>query len=606
MFPMQRAPLLAALLLAFSGSLYAHTPADDADSTHRIYRPAAKMIPMSAAERQADETRRRTIISNTQNLFTLLGAEIALNQGQTSLALNTYLATLVKTKDPEVAERAMELAVGLNAYDIAEHIYRQWQLLEPEPGPAQRRIAWTRALALGDNEQVINGLESVIEESDVEQTRRIFLLLARIAATNDGLAKKGSRAVAKAAARHPDMTEALIAATLFHSAAGEKQEAVKGLEKLAANDATLTPTTRVALGLIVRNDPELLPEFFKQTDTDKLPQIWQELEVESLIQGQKNEQAYQRLQKLLENRPSADLFIQAAVLSYQQKDHINTTLGYLEKAYRQGTQLQKSRAAVLSSIRLLAEHRHDDAAQWISRISDPETAFDKLVLQISLAAERQQWREALRLAQNTGRISEQQGRFFTGEDLDQLQLFALAQSGQPQQNAAELTRIINRLEKTNGSRDSLAAALYQRGLLYSDKLRQFNRAVADFRHYLRLKPDNSQGMNALGYTLLEKPEYLAEAYELLKKAYRAEPDNAQINDSLGWAYYKKGDYQTALPYLQYAYQQEPDAEVAAHLGETYWALGNQDKAREVWKEAWGRNRKHHVLNATLRKYKIRF
>ena len=74
-------------------------------------------------------------------------------------------------------------------------------------------------------------------------------------------------------------------------------------------------------------------------------------------------------------------------------------------------------------------------------------------------------------------------------------------------------------------------------------------------------------MNALGYIMLSSPKYdLNEAFKLIQTAYQVEPENPAVNDSLGWAYYLKGDAETALPYLQYAFEQYPDAEVALAFG----------------------------------------
>lgn len=598
-------PFTTTVLLAFSGAVFAHNA--NSQDTGKHFKPSVKILPMSEAERTAELARRRQVLNNTQNIFTLLGAEIALNRGESAVALNTYLAVLHRTKDPEVAERAMELAVSIRAYDVAERVYDLWKKLEPKPSPAQRRIAWTRALALGDVGQVARHLEDVVKEANEEQAQRIFLLLAQVGSENHALAKAVVKPLRKAAERYPDMTEALIASALFDSITGDTRRAISDLQKLADTDTQLNPATRLALGMIVRDNPKLLPEFFQQTDTSKLSPIWQELEIESLIQDKQYEAAYERLQKLLENNTDADLYIQAAVLSYQHKKNVQTTLNYLEKAHQIGTQTQKSRAAVLAAIRLLTEHRFEECAMWIKRITSSEMAFDKLVLQVSVAAERQQWREALRLARQRSKLSSQQSRFFTDNDLQQLQLFALVQSNNnPQQSVNELNRIINQAKRQQGSDDILATALYQRGLLYSDKLKRFQLAVNDFRQYLVLKPDDVQGMNALGYTLLEKAEHLDEAYQLIRKAYLQDPESGQINDSMGWAYFKKGDPKAALPYLQYAYQQDPDPEVASHLGETYWALGLKDQAREVWKEAWQKNRQHRVLIHTLRKYGVRF
>ena len=76
---------------------------------------------------------------------------------------------------------------------------------------------------------------------------------------------------------------------------------------------------------------------------------------------------------------------------------------------------------------------------------------------------------------------------------------------------------------------------------------------------------------------------------------------------MGWAYFQKGDYETAKIYLEYAYKNEPtNAEIAAHLGELYWKLGDTEQAKKIWKESWLQNKNDFILQKTLKNYQIRF
>ena len=53
-------------------------------------------------------------IQNRANqIFTLLSGEILLQKGDAGTALATYMMMLNNTKSPEVAERALEMAVSL-------------------------------------------------------------------------------------------------------------------------------------------------------------------------------------------------------------------------------------------------------------------------------------------------------------------------------------------------------------------------------------------------------------------------------------------------------------------------------------------------------------
>jgi tetratricopeptide (TPR) repeat protein len=60
-----------------------------------------------------------------------------------------------------------------------------------------------------------------------------------------------------------------------------------------------------------------------------------------------------------------------------------------------------------------------------------------------------------------------------------------------------------------------------------------------------------------------------------------EPDSPAIIDSMGWVLFKLGDYAGALDYLERAYRLFDDPEVAAHLVDTHWALGQRDAALEL-------------------------
>ncbi|MDK4539827.1 hypothetical protein QG039_11035, partial [Kingella kingae] len=85
-------------------------------------------------------------------MMSLLAGEIAHTQGDARTSLGLYLTTLKHSRSPEVAERAMELAIQARAYPIAEAIYQQWQEIEPQSSPALRRLALGRALAVGEAE----------------------------------------------------------------------------------------------------------------------------------------------------------------------------------------------------------------------------------------------------------------------------------------------------------------------------------------------------------------------------------------------------------------------------------------------------------------------
>jgi tetratricopeptide (TPR) repeat protein len=142
--------------------------------------------------------------------------------------------------------------------------------------------------------------------------------------------------------------------------------------------------------------------------------------------------------------------------------------------------------------------------------------------------------------------------------------------------------------------------LYARALL-NDDLDHVDAAVRDLRRVLELKPDDANAMNALGYTLADRTDHQAEALDLIKKALTLKPDEPAIMDSLGWVQFRLGHIDAALTQLRTAYEKQPDAEIAAHLGEVLWASGQRDEARRVWDQGRKKDGKNKVLLETIQR-----
>ena len=119
------------------------------------------------------------------------------------------------------------------------------------------------------------------------------------------------------------------------------------------------------------------------------------------------------------------------------------------------------------------------------------------------------------------------------------------------------------------------------------------------RRVIELDPDNANAYNSLGYTFVEQNRNLDEARGLLERALDLDPDSAYILDSVGWYLFRIRDYQGALEYLRRSYDQLPAADVAAHLGETLWALGRHEEARRIWAEGRKADPDSAALKETL-------
>lgn len=556
----------------------------------------------SEEEIKNERARLAAVGERANRIFTLLGGETALQKGQAGTALAAYMLMLERTKSPEVAERALEMAVSLNAFEQAEMIYQKWRQIEPIPGEEQKRAGWLQNVLRERGNQHLDGLEEVLAQADERQNRRVFLLLAQAAVQQDGLAQKASKAVRRAALKYEHLPEAAVADVVFSIQGREKEKAIGALQRLAKLDTEILPPTLMTLRLTARKYPEILDGFFEQTDTQNLSAVWQEMEIMNLVSLHRLDDAYARLNVLLEHNPNADLYIQAAILAANRKEDISVIDGYVEKAYGRGTEEQRSRAALTAAMMYADRRDYAKVRQWLKKVSAPEYLFDKGVSAVVATLELDGAKAALRQIREVRKLPEQQGRYFMADNLSKVQLFALSKLPDTREALRELDKIIEK-PPVGSNTELQAEALVQRSVVY-DRLGKRKKMISDLERAFRLAPDNAQIMNNLGYSLLSDSERLDEGFVLLQKAYQINPDDIAVNDSIGWAYYLKGDAESALPYLRYSFESQPEPEVAAHLGEVLWALGERDQAVDVWTQAAHLTGDKKIWRETLKRHGI--
>jgi len=125
--------------------------------------------------------------------------------------------------------------------------------------------------------------------------------------------------------------------------------------------------------------------------------------------------------------------------------------------------------------------------------------------------------------------------------------------------------------------------LYARGVSY-ERAGHWPEAQTDFQAALKLRPDESELLNYLGYSWIDRGERLPEALAMVQRAVAANPQSGAMVDSLGWAYYRLGDYKQAVERLEQAIELEAgDPDINNHLGDAYWRVGRRDEAQFQWR-----------------------
>ena len=124
----------------------------------------------------------------------------------------------------------------------------------------------------------------------------------------------------------------------------------------------------------------------------------------------------------------------------------------------------------------------------------------------------------------------------------------------------------------------------------------------DLKRVLELDPDNADALNALGYSLADRTDRFDEALVLIQRALAIKPQEAAFIDSLGWVHYRLQNYEEAVVQLRRALALFENDEVAAHLGEALWMLGEPAEALEVWSRALELAPNSDILKKVMKRF----
>jgi tetratricopeptide (TPR) repeat protein len=163
--------------------------------------------------------------------------------------------------------------------------------------------------------------------------------------------------------------------------------------------------------------------------------------------------------------------------------------------------------------------------------------------------------------------------------------------------SSELPKAFAVLEKGEVEYPDSVELHYATASVYEEQGR-VSAALRELALVVKARPNDPAALNALGFTLADHTKELSRARKLIERAHAAAPRNAAILDSLGWVLYRQGRAPEALAYLNVAYADDRDGDIAAHLGEVLWHLGRQDEAQRIWSEASALDAENHLLKST--------
>ncbi len=572
--------LFAALAALFSQQALAAdevTPAKKRPPAKEAKRPVTNN-PKSASEQLLDQS--------GQQVFQVLVAEMALQYGDTSLATKAYSDLSLRTRDPRVLERTVEIAGYARRFDIALEAAKLWLDVEPDSVRAQQML--TSMLIMSNRMDELAPTLIRMLEMDRAALGANLLGLNRMFARNEdrvavfNLIEKVCRPFFGVAEAHYAVAIAANSAAMHERAQAEANRALElrpEWEMAALLQAQIAARTSTAQAIT-----------YLQAFVDRNPMARDvHLQLARALVGEKRyDEARQHFNQLLKGFPNnPDVVYPVALLALQQNDLV---------------------VAETQFNRLLALDIPDKsiAYYYLAQIAEEKGKLDEaLGLYAKVESGEQMVQARMRSAQilaGQGKLDEARkllSEASTGSEEQSIQ-FAIAEAAllrKAKQPQAAFDLLDARLEQQPDN----AELLYETALL-AERLDQLEIMERRLRRLIELQPGYAQAYNALGYSFAERGIRLPEARELIDKALTLLPNDTFILDSLGWVLYRQGDLSGALATLERAYGMRDDPEIGAHLGEVLWALGRKDDAQKLLRAAQKKHPDNEPLADAVKKF----
>lgn len=554
------------------------------------------------------EARRQTA-SAAQLFYQVLLGEMNAANGDTGAAVSLLLDAARKTQDEALYRRATDLALGARAGDTALQVARSWREAIPRSLEASRYVL---QILLAMNRVSDSGevLRSVLElTAEADRVRLVSLVPTLYARASDRklAATVGEQALAAAKADPKTADAAWAAIGRLRLAAGDAAAALEAARRALSASARSQAGVELALDLMEPRQPQA--EALVRQYLDAAPPARSAADVllgyaRNLIQVQRYAEGFGILQRLTREQPDfADGWLLLGSLQMDQpqtgaaQQSLERYLALVKNSNPGGEQDQRARRGVSQAHLMLAqiaERRGDVAAaeKWISQINDRELLVQTQSRRASLLARQG------KLAQ--GRALIQQLPEPTAEDARRKLLAEVNLLREFKEHRAAYELISQAV--ATAPRDH--ELIYEKSML-AEKLGRMDEMEALLRQVMQLKPDYHPAYNALGYSLADRGLRLKEAKMLIQKAIEYAPADPYIQDSLAWVEFRLGNRQEALRVIEAAYKAKPDAEIAAHYGEILWSLGQNEKARAIWREGLQLSEDNETLQETLKRLQVK-
>jgi tetratricopeptide (TPR) repeat protein len=533
--------------------------------------------------------------------YQLLIGEINARGSEPATGYALILDAARKTKDPQLYQRAVEIAFQSRSGDAALQAARAWKEAHPQSREANRYVLQI-LLALNRVAESAEPLKNEIALADAKDRSAVISIIPRsYARVSDK--KAAAMVVEQALAEHlaapATAAAAWTAVGRVRLAASDTAGALEAARRGQAANPRAEGPALLALELMEPKQPQAEVLVRKYLEGKPMPEIRMGY-ARALLDAQRNAEALQQLQVITAEKPDFPeaWLVQGTLLVQDNQlapaDAALKKYVELAQAQRQGEERSRGLAQAYLALSQIAEKRRDYAlaGAWLDKIENAQDLMAAQNRRASILARQGKLDEARKLIRSLPERGAGEGRMKLLAEVNLLR--------EAKQYKAAYDLLAEAAAKDPRDTD----LLYDQAMM-AEKVGNLADMERLLRQVIATKPDYHHAYNALGYSFADRNVRLPEAKQLIQKALEFAPGDPFISDSLGWVEFRMGNKAEALRILETAYTARPDAEIAAHLGEVLWSLGQRDRAQSIWREGLLLNNENETLLETLKRFRVK-
>jgi tetratricopeptide (TPR) repeat protein len=522
-----------------------------------------------------------------QVLYQLLVAEVARQRGQYGVAVANYIAAAKESRDARIARGATRTALFVQDLNSALEAASLWVELAPDDPEARQSLA-PLLLTFGRAPEAVENYERFIALSQDRPDNGLLQISMQ-------LMRQGNRVAAMSVmeqllSTRKDNPFAWLAHAQLAMRQAQFDSALASVEKaldLKGDWARAVVLKAQIMGL--KGDKEEALAYLKTQRDENFPD---DLNVSMtyarlLVETQHLDEGLAEFESLAEQAPrNAEVLYTAGVMALRL-DQLDKARDYLEKVLSLGK-------------------RRLESNYYLGRLYEQKGDVDQALRHYFAVRHGEFHLNAHARAAN---LLAGQGK------LDQARELLHAIKVNSEEERHQLILVEGELLRRAGKYDE-AYAFYSKHLeenpddtslryaraLVAERINKLAQAEEDLRAIIQREPSNAQALNALGYTLADRTDRYEEALGYIERALEVDPGDAAIIDSMGWVQYRMGNLAEAVENLRKALKIVKDPEIAAHLGEVLWVMGDKEGALKVWEEFLKQFPEHEALLKVMERF----